>query len=66
MDNCNVVPDKAKHKIFRPVLTTKPTGQVTGLGLSLSYDIITNEHGGEITLESNEEEVALFTAQLPV
>jgi signal transduction histidine kinase len=50
-DNGNGIPDSVKEKIFQPFFTTKPTGQGTGLGLSLSYDII-KAHGGEIKVES--------------
>ncbi|MEO5943932.1 MAG: ATP-binding protein [Ferruginibacter sp.] len=52
-------------KIFQPFFTTKPTGQGTGLGLSLSYDII-KAHGGEIKVESKESEGTTFTIYLPV
>jgi signal transduction histidine kinase len=47
-DNGNGVPKKVLDKIFQPFFTTKPTGLGTGLGLSLSYDIITRGHGGEL------------------
>jgi len=53
------------HKIFQPFITTKPTGQGTGLGLSLSYDII-KAHGGEIKVETKEREGSEFIIQLPV
>ena len=52
-------------KIFQPFFTTKPTGQGTGLGLSLSYDII-KAHGGELKVETNEGEFAEFIIYLPV
>jgi signal transduction histidine kinase len=52
-DNGNGIPDSIKEKIFQPFFTTKPTGSGTGLGLSLSYDIVT-AHGGEIKVESKE------------
>ena len=55
---------KDLDKIFQPFFTTKPTGQGTGLGLSLSYDII-KAHGGEIKVESREGEGAEFTLQFP-
>jgi signal transduction histidine kinase len=64
-DNGPGIPEKVMDKIFQPFFTTKPTGQGTGLGLSLSYDTIT-AHGGEIRVESKEGEGAEFTVQLPV
>ncbi|MDQ6843305.1 MAG: tetratricopeptide repeat-containing sensor histidine kinase, partial [Bacteroidota bacterium] len=63
-DNGNGIPKKIVNKIFQPFFTTKPTGQGTGLGLSLSYDIV-KAHGGEIKVESNEEEGTEFIVQLP-
>jgi signal transduction histidine kinase len=63
-DNGNGIPQNIVDKIFQPFFTTKPTGQGTGLGLSLSYDII-KAHGGEIKVESNGEEGKQFTIQLP-
>ena len=53
------IPQKVLDKIFQPFFTTKPTGQGTGLGLSLSYDII-KAHGGEIKVETKEGEGAEF------
>ncbi|PWU22615.1 hypothetical protein C5B42_05570 [Candidatus Cerribacteria bacterium 'Amazon FNV 2010 28 9'] len=53
-------------KIFQPFFTTKPTGQGTGLGLSLSYDIITKEHSGSVSVESRPGEGAEFKIQLPL
>ena len=50
-DNGNGIPDSIKEKIFQPFFTTKPTGQGTGLGLSLSYDIV-KAHGGELKVET--------------
>ena len=52
-DNGNGIPQKVMDKIFQPFFTTKPTGQGTGLGLSLSYDII-KAHGGELKVETKE------------
>ncbi len=65
-DNGNGVPQKAVDKIFQPFFTTKPTGEGTGLGLSLSYEIITKGHGGEMKVESKEGEYATFIIQLPI
>ena len=64
-DNGNGIPDKIKDKIFQPFFTTKPTGQGTGLGLSLSYDIV-KAHGGEIKVENKEAGGTEFIIQLPV
>jgi signal transduction histidine kinase/ligand-binding sensor domain-containing protein len=63
-DNGLGIPIKIKDKIFQPFFTTKPTGQGTGLGLSLSFDII-KAHGGVIKVESRENEFAEFVIQLP-
>ncbi len=63
-DNGNGIPEKIIDKIFNPFFTTKPTGQGTGLGLSLSYDII-KAHGGELKVETKEEEGSTFIIQLP-
>jgi signal transduction histidine kinase len=65
-DNGNGIPAAIKEKIFQPFFTTKPTGSGTGLGLSLSYDIITKGHGGELKLETKEGEGSVFFIQLPV
>jgi len=62
-DNGNGIPQKVLDKIFQPFFTTKPTGQGTGLGLSLSYDIV-KAHGGEIKLETKEGEGTEFIIQL--
>ena len=62
-DNGNGIPDKVLSKIFQPFFTTKPTGKGTGLGLSLSFDII-KAHGGEIRVESKENEGSVFTIVL--
>ncbi len=63
-DNGNGIPQKILDKIFQPFFTTKPTGQGTGLGLSLSYDIV-KAHGGEIKVETKEGEGSAFIIQLP-
>ena len=64
-DNGNGISEKIIQKIYQPFFTTKPTGEGTGLGLSLSFDIITKGHGGEIKLNSVEGEFAEFIIQLP-
>lgn len=63
-DNGMGIPQNAVDKIFQPFYTTKPTGQGTGLGLSLSYDII-KAHGGELKVETKEGEYAEFKIALP-
>ncbi len=65
-DNGIGIPQKALDKIFQPFFTTKPTGQGTGLGLSLSYDIVTKSHGGEIKVDTREGEYTCFSIILPV
>jgi signal transduction histidine kinase len=62
-DNGNGIPQKVLDKIFQPFFTTKPTGQGTGLGLSLSYDIV-KAHGGELKVETKEGEGSEFIIQL--
>jgi len=64
-DNGNGIPQNIVDKIFQPFFTTKPTGQGTGLGLSLAYDII-KTHGGQINVETKEGEGAEFKIQLPL
>ena len=74
-DNGNGIPEKVLEKVFQPFFTTKPTGQGTGLGLSLSYDIV-KAHGGELRVETLSAEAAaqagkegqgtIFIIQLPV
>ncbi len=65
-DNGNGIPDKIKDKIFQPFFTTKPTGQGTGLGLSMSYDIITKGHGGELKVETEENKGTTFSIIIPI
>jgi signal transduction histidine kinase len=64
-DNGNGIPQKVVDKIFQPFFTTKPTGVGTGLGLSLSYDIV-KAHGGEIRVTTIEGEFTEFVVQLPM
>jgi two-component system, NtrC family, sensor kinase len=64
-DNGNGIPPHISEKIFQPFFTTKPTGQGTGLGLSLSYDIV-KAHGGELKVETKEGGGATFILQLPI
>ncbi|HEV8283792.1 MAG TPA: ATP-binding protein [Chitinophagaceae bacterium] len=64
-DNGIGIPKKVLDKIYQPFFTTKPGGQGTGLGLSLSYDIITKGHGGQISVDTKEGEFAEFIIQLP-
>ena len=64
-DNGTGIPDEVKAKIFQPFFTTKPTGEGTGLGLSLSYDIITKGHGGTLSVESQPGHGAEFLICLP-
>ena len=63
-DNGPGIPQKILDKIFQPFFTTKPTGQGTGLGLSLSYDIV-KAHGGQLKVETKEGEGSTFIIQLP-
>ena len=65
-DNGNGIPEAAMDKIFQPFFTTKPAGQGTGLGLSMSYEIVTKGHGGELKVENNPGGGAKFTIVLPV
>ena len=65
-DNGTGMNEEVKAKIFQPFFTTKPTGQGTGLGLSLAYDIVTKGHGGTIEVESVEGEGATFVVKLPL
>ena len=65
-DNGGGIPEELKKKIFEPFFTTKPTGQGTGLGLSLSYEIVTLGHHGKMYVDSEKGEGASFTVVLPV
>jgi signal transduction histidine kinase len=65
-DNGNGIPDAIKDKIFQPFFTTKPTGEGTGLGLSLSYDIITKGHNGSLQVQTNVGTGSIFRISLPL
>ena len=65
-DNGTGMTEQVKEKIFQPFFTTKPTGEGTGLGLSLSYDIVTKGHGGELRVETKEGMGTEFIIQLPI
>ena len=64
-DNGSGIPESIKAKIFQPFFTTKPPGEGTGLGLSLSYDIVTKGHGGQLNVTSREEEGTEFVISIP-
>ena len=64
-DNGTGIPQAALNKIYQPFFTTKPTGEGTGLGLSLSYDIVTKSHGGQLAVETKEGEGTVFKINLP-
>ncbi len=65
MDNGTGIPGDIKNKIFEPFFTTKPAGEGTGLGLSLSYEIITQSHNGKLFVESEEGQYTKFIIQIP-
>jgi two-component system NtrC family sensor kinase len=64
-DNGTGIPEAVRQKIFQPFFTTKPTGEGTGLGLSLSYDIVTKGHAGTLTVETQEGVGTEFIITLP-
>ncbi len=64
-DNGSGIPQSVIDKIFNPFFTTKPAGAGTGLGLSMSYDIVTQEHKGEIRVDTKEGEFAEFIITIP-
>jgi signal transduction histidine kinase len=64
-DNGTGMPQKVVDKVFQPFFTTKPTGEGTGLGLSLSYDVVTKGHGGTLSVKSQEGEGTEFVVRLP-
>ena len=65
-DNANGIPKNVLDKIFQPFFTTKPTGQGTGLGLSMSYDIVTKGHDGKLTVATEEDHGTTFNIELPL
>jgi len=65
-DNGPGIPEKVRARIFEPFFTTKPTGSGTGLGLSMSYDIVTKGHGGTLDVTSEEGKGASFVVRLPI
>src|SRR5260370_34814782 len=64
-DNGTGIPEEIKEKIFNPFFTTKPTGEGTGLGLSMSYDIVVKQHAGSIDVETQPELFTEFKIVLP-
>jgi signal transduction histidine kinase len=66
IDNGNGIPESIKDKIFQPFFTTKPTGQGTGLGLSLAYDIVTKGHGGSLEVDTKKGEGTTMIIRLPL
>ena len=64
-DNGTGMSEEVRNQVFQPFFTTKPAGEGTGLGLSLSYDIVTKGHGGRLTVESRAGEYTEFLIQLP-
>jgi len=65
-DNGCGIPEGVREKIFQPFFTTKPTGEGTGLGLSLSYDIITKGHNGKLDVQTKEGEGTEFIIHLNI
>jgi signal transduction histidine kinase len=64
-DNGTGIPDEVKEKMFNPFFTTKPAGEGTGLGLSMSHDIIVKQHGGSIDVATEPGQFTEFTIVLP-
>ena len=64
-DNGTGIPSDIRDKLFQPFFTTKPTGEGTGLGLSISYDIVTRQHAGTITVQSEVGRYSEFIIRLP-
>ena len=64
-DNGNGIAPEIRDKLFQPFFTTKPTGEGTGLGLSINWDIVTQQHGGTIAVDSRVGEFTEFALRLP-
>jgi signal transduction histidine kinase len=64
-DNGTGIPPEIKEKMFNPFFTTKPTGEGTGLGLSMTHDIVVKQHGGRIDVETRSGEFSEFIITLP-
>ena len=64
-DNGIGIPAEIRDRLFQPFFTTKPPGEGTGLGLSMSYDIISQQHGGSISVDSKVGEYSEFAVRLP-
>jgi len=64
-DNGTGIAPEIRDQLFQPFVTTKPTGEGTGLGLSIAYDIVTQQHGGTIKVDSVLDEFTEFTIRLP-
>ena len=64
-DNGSGIPADVVEKIFIPFFTTKPAGEGTGLGLSLSYDIVVKQHGGDMRVTSEPGQFTIFAVSLP-
>lgn len=65
-DNGPSIPEKVKERIFDPFFTTKPIGKGTGMGLSISYQIIVKKHGGKLECFSNPNQRTEFVIQIPI
>ena len=65
-DNGTGIPDAIKEKIMQPFFTTKPTGEGTGLGLSMRYDIVVKGHSGSIAVDTREGEGSEFIITIPI
>jgi signal transduction histidine kinase len=66
LDNGPGIPEKVRERIFDPFFTTKPIGKGTGMGLSISYQIIVEKHGGKLECVSNPNQGTEFVIQIPI